>query len=162
MGTDYIQLNEENSSFHNQNLNNNNNNNNRNDNIYLNNVNTTYTPQIEKLDSHHHQTFSSQGIPIVVTQYSQEIQQPPKIVLQSPQYYPPPNAIITISVDDDESHFNSSLIIFILGFFVSCIWLINIRYLKSNNKNAKALATASIVLFVISIILGFFIIISAS
>ncbi|KAM9971164.1 hypothetical protein ACTFIW_011138 [Dictyostelium discoideum] len=142
MGADYIELNEENSSFHNQ--------------------NTTYTPQLEKLDSHHNQTFSSQGIPIVVTQYSQEIQPPPNIVLQSPQYYPPPNAIITISVDDDESHFNSSLIIFILGFFVIFIWLINIRYLKSKNTIAKILATVSIVLFVISMILGFFIIIATS
>ncbi|KAM9972724.1 hypothetical protein ACTFIR_012092 [Dictyostelium discoideum] len=142
MGADYIELNEENSSFHNQ--------------------NTTYNPQLEKLDSHHNQTFSSQGTPIVVTQYSQEIQPPPKIVLQSPQYYPPPNAIITISVDDDESHFNSSLIIFILGFFVIFIWLINIRYLKSKNTNAKILATVSIVLFVISMILGFFIIIATS
>ncbi|KAM9979469.1 hypothetical protein ACTFIY_008733 [Dictyostelium cf. discoideum] len=154
MGTDYIQLNEENSF---QNLNNNNNDNN----IYLNNVNTTYTPQLEKkLDSHYDQTFSPQIKPIIATQYSQDIQQP-KIALQSPQYYPPPNVTISV-VDDDESHFNYSLIIFILGFFFSCIWLINIRYLKSKNKNAKTLATVSIVLFIISMVLFFILIISSA
>ncbi|EAL71706.1 hypothetical protein DDB_G0271152 [Dictyostelium discoideum AX4] len=157
MGTDYIQLNEENSSSHNQNLNNN-----INDNIYFNNVNTTYTPQIEKkLDSHYDQTFSPQIKPIIAAQYSLETQ-PPKIVLQSPQYYPPPNVNKTISADDDESHFNSSLIIFIIGFFFSCIWLINIRYLKSKNKNAKTLATASIVLFIISMVLFLILIISSA
>ncbi|KAM9972725.1 hypothetical protein ACTFIR_012093 [Dictyostelium discoideum] len=159
MGIDYIQLNEENSSFHNQNLNNNNNNN---DNIYFNNVNTTYTPQLEKkLDSHYDQTFSPQIKPIITSQYSLDTQTP-NIVLQSPQYYPPPNVNKTICVDDDESHFNSSLIFFILGFFISCLWLINIRYLKSKNKNAKTLATVSIALFIISMVLFLILIISSA
>ncbi|KAM9996975.1 hypothetical protein ACTFIZ_001916 [Dictyostelium cf. discoideum] len=155
---DYIKLNEENSSFQNQDLNNNKNNDN--DNIYFSNVNTTYTPQLEKLDSHYDQPFSSQVKPILTTQHQPE--PPPKIVLVSPQYYPPSNVNKTISVNDDESHFNSSLIFFILGFFISCLWLVNIRYLKSNNKNAKTLATVSIALFIISMVLAFILIISSA
>ncbi|KAM9951450.1 hypothetical protein ACTFIT_002129 [Dictyostelium discoideum] len=130
MGTDYIQLNEENSSSHNQNLNNN-----INDNIYFNNVNTTYTPQIEKkLDSHYDQTFSPQIKPIIAAQYSLETQ-PPKIVLQSPQYYPPPNVNKTISADDDESHFNSSLIIFIIGFQFNNLLIFGFNSEMIHDKN---------------------------
>ncbi|KAN0012677.1 hypothetical protein ACTFIU_007988 [Dictyostelium citrinum] len=160
MGTDYIPLNEENSSFHNENFNNN---------INYNNVNTTYTPQLAKLDSHYvgdqpftPPTFTAPVYIQTPQQQQQQQQQQQPIILSTPQYYPPPNVIVKTIPVEDESHFNSSLIIFILGFFISCLWLINIRYLKSKNKNAKTLATVSIVMFIIYIIFIFILIIASS
>ncbi|KAK5580803.1 hypothetical protein RB653_000827 [Dictyostelium firmibasis] len=167
MGSDYIPLSEENSSFHNENLNNNN--------INYNNVNTTYTPQLAKLDTHYdggqtypQQTFTAPTYIQPIHQQQQQLPQqtftaPMYIQQQHPQYLQPiPNVIVKTVPVEDESHFNSSLIVFILGFFISCLWLINIRYLKSKNKNAKTLATVSLVMFVVYIVFVFILIVATS
>jgi len=41
----------------------------------------------------------------------------------------------------------SSLIIFIAGWFLCCIWAVGFKYVKSRDTSARALAIASVVLF---------------
>ncbi|KAN0047990.1 hypothetical protein ACTA71_002381 [Dictyostelium dimigraforme] len=157
MRSDYIQLNEENSSFHNENLNNN---------INFNNVNTTYTPQLTKLETHYdgNQNSTQSFAAPVYIQPIKMSEQPQPIFIQPPPKYqpPPPPPNVIVKAFEDENHFNSALAVFIVGFFISCLWLINIRYLKSKDKNTKTLANVSIVLFVIYIIFVIIIIIASS
>jgi len=41
----------------------------------------------------------------------------------------------------------SSLIIFIAGWFICCVWAVGFKYLKSKHPQAKALGVVSVVLF---------------
>ncbi|EGC39008.1 expressed protein [Dictyostelium purpureum] len=117
--------------------------------------------------------------PVQPQQQSQQPQQPqPQQQMQSqqphqpqmqPQYYYPqpqvqhsvyvqeypsiPNVIVKTSQNQDEEDFNPALIFFVAGFCFWCVWFVNIKYLKSRNKNAKLLATLSVIFGVLYLIL---------
>lgn len=53
--------------------------------------------------------------------------------------------------DDD---FTIALIILILGLFFDIILLINLLYIKSENKNTRIVAYISIILFIVKLVIG--------
>ncbi|EGC39436.1 hypothetical protein DICPUDRAFT_147744 [Dictyostelium purpureum] len=56
---------------------------------------------------------------------------------------------IDIDRNDEEYNedFKGSLVLFIFGFFILITWIINIKYLNSENNKAKILSRVSLVLF---------------
>ncbi|EGC39287.1 hypothetical protein DICPUDRAFT_93629 [Dictyostelium purpureum] len=83
---------------------------------------------------------------------------PPGYVYQTvPAYQPPP---IVVEKKRCESHNQTNkdttgaVIIFILGFFISCIWLAGCMYFRSPNKLARGLGILSVVFFCVGVIVA--------
>ncbi|KAN0027118.1 hypothetical protein ACTFIU_009801 [Dictyostelium citrinum] len=74
----------------------------------------------------------------------------------APQYQPTP--IIVEKCHTQKTHTSKDLtgaiIIFILGFFVSCVWLAGCLYFRSKEPVARGLGILSVVLFVIGVIVA--------
>ncbi|KAM9981938.1 hypothetical protein ACTFIY_004247 [Dictyostelium cf. discoideum] len=74
----------------------------------------------------------------------------------APQYQPTP--IIVEKCHSQKSHTSKdttgAIIIFILGFFVSCVWLAGCLYFRSKEPVARGLGILSVVLFVIGVIVA--------
>ncbi|GAM26147.1 hypothetical protein SAMD00019534_093220 [Acytostelium subglobosum LB1] len=98
--------------------------------------------------------------------YPGQFAQPPPGYYQA--YVPAAAIITTTTVEDAPAHGSRSyfhaeevtgaLIIFLCGFFLSCIWLAGCIYFRSKNSTARALGILSVVLFILSFILAIIII----
>ncbi|KYQ91689.1 hypothetical protein DLAC_07466 [Tieghemostelium lacteum] len=85
-------------------------------------------------------------------------QQQPLLYQQQPQQpygYNQPGYVVYGNTSEGAHHSDHhhhskdvtySIIFFILGFFISCLWLVNIKYLKSHEHSARGFAIASLVL----------------
>ncbi|KAN0009293.1 hypothetical protein ACTFIU_006572 [Dictyostelium citrinum] len=72
-----------------------------------------------------------------------------------------PHIIVRNGDNEDQQHFILALIFFILGFFTVIFWIVNIKFLKSRNKNARTLSNLSIIFTFVFILLLFIAVISS-
>ncbi|KAM9955549.1 hypothetical protein ACTFIW_000454 [Dictyostelium discoideum] len=135
-----------------------------------------YKPIINKLDNQYdtvplnppHDLFNNQPAQfdenLHITYYSQttnttmqgdDTQQIPYGDIQLPQI------IVRNGDNEDQQHFIFALIFFILGFFTVIFWIVNIKFLKSRNKNARTLSNLSIIFTFVFILLLFIAVISS-
>jgi len=64
---------------------------------------------------------------------------------------PQPN-VVYVTQPAPQDDLNSALIIFIIGWFLCCVWAVGFKYIKSKQANVRALGIASVVMFFLTTI----------
>ncbi|KYR02966.1 hypothetical protein DLAC_00449 [Tieghemostelium lacteum] len=102
------------------------------------------------------------AVPYPQTNYTGSYNAPPPPGFYQGNTFQPNPVVITTSHSshcrDSSADITGALIIFIGGFFLSCIWLAAFMYLKSTHSTARFLSIASITLFFISLIVAIIVI----
>ncbi|KAM9999179.1 hypothetical protein ACTFIZ_002753 [Dictyostelium cf. discoideum] len=123
------------------------------DTVPLNPPHDLFNNQPAQFDENLHVTYYSQTITTTNTQGDHT--QIPYGDTQLPQI------IVRNGDNEDQQHFIFALIFFILGFFTVIFWIVNIKFLKSRNKNARTLSNLSIIFTFVFILLLFIAVISS-
>jgi len=96
-----------------------------------------------------------QAYPMQQQAYPMQVQQPYPMTVSPMAYSAPMTTTATVvnvassGADDD---LLPAILIFVLGWFVVCVWLGGFAYINSPNKTAKVLGIFSIVMYFVSVV----------